>query len=327
MGQRAMIDLMPIFRRRPRHLAAAALGLTLAAPAEAKTLRVVTTTPDLAAVAREVAGAQAEVHSLASPVANAHAVDPKPSYIVKLMKADLFIQTGLELESGWAPSLVQGSRNPAVQAGASGHLQASDAVEPMDIPKNPSRAMGDVHPGGNPHFMIDPNNALAVARAISRRLAELAPEKATDFEKNLLAFEAKAQEALERWKKLMEPWRGTKYVSYHKDWIYFARLYGLIPAGEIEPKPGIPPTPAHTAKLIAIMKAEGVRLLLTDPWYEKRTAESIAAQTGAKLLAMALYPGAAPDTGDFFSWNEHNVRLVSSALAGPAQAASPAGSP
>jgi zinc/manganese transport system substrate-binding protein len=270
------------------------IALLLAAAASAAPLKVVTTTTDLAAVAREVGGGRVSVESIASPHANPHFVDAKPSFVVKLMKADVFVETGLELESGWAPLLLQGARNSRLR-----RVQASSAVRPIEVVDNPTRALGDVHPGGNPHFMVDPRNAALVAKLLAQVFGEARPEEGAEFAANAAAFEKKVSEASAGWLKKLAPLKGAKYVSYHRDWSYFAAWTGLQQAGEIEPKPGIPPTPSHTAKLISDMKAQGVKLIITDPWYEERTPRSIAQAADAKLVQASLFP----DRGeDYFAW-------------------------
>jgi len=292
------------------------LGLALLpATAFAETLRVVTTTPDLADVARKIGGEKVEAQSLALGFQNPHFVEAKPSLITKLMKADLFIQTGLELEVGWAPLLLQGARNKNILPGAAGFLDASTAVTPIEVPQNVSRSMGDVHPGGNPHYMLDPDNARLVARLIAAKMSALRPSDAAAFKDGLAAFETELGRRAADWKKTMEPLRGAKYVSYHKDASYFARAYGLVSLGEIEPKPGIPPTASHTAALIDRVKAEGARLVLTAPWYEDRTPRFIAKETGAAVIVTTNYPGALPEAKDYFSAMDHNVRAVADALA------------
>ncbi len=281
---------------------------------QAAPLRVVATTPDLASIAQSIGGERVEVQSLARGVQNAHFVEPKPSLIVKLMKADLFIQTGLEFEIGWAPPLIQGSRNARIRPGAAGFLDASAAVAPIDIPVNPTRAMGDVHPGGNPHYMADPENARLVARMIAGKLSELSPGSSGDFDANLKAFEAALDAKLKAWEGAMRAHKGTKFVGYHKDMAYFAKRFGLEPVGEVEPKPGIPPTAGHTAKLMETMKAGGVKLILTSPWYESRTPERIAKDTGAKVVVMTLFPGGAPAAKDYLAAVDYNIAMIVEAL-------------
>jgi zinc/manganese transport system substrate-binding protein len=287
----------------------------LSGAAGAGPLKVVATTPDLASLVRSVGGDRVQVESLASPFQNPHFVDAKPSLIAKVMKADLFVQNGMELEIGWAPLLVQSSGNRKVQAGQPGHLDASQAIQPIEVPQAPDRSMGDVHPEGNPHYLADPENGKLVAALIARRLSEISPEDAKGFSENLARFQAQADEKIGRWKKRLEPFRGVPFVSYHKDAAYFAKRFGLVSAGEIEPKPGIPPTASHTAEIIRRMAAQKVRLILTEEWFERRTADSIARQTGAAVVVRATFPGTVPEAPDYLSAVDYNVSKIEAALA------------
>ena len=284
------------------------------APAWAKQLNVIATIPDLAAIVREVGGDRVKVESLASPVQDAHFVDAKPSLILKLMNADLFIETGMEFEVGWAPLLVQNSGNPGIQLNAKGHLDASRAITPLEVPQNPTRALGDVHPAGNPHYLIDPENGKLVARLIVEKLDELSPQDADYFQQNLSGFESRVNENLKRWESEMAPYKGTKVVSYHKDVIYFTARFGLVVVGEIEPKAGIPPTAKHTAEIINRMQADKVKIILTQPWYESRTSESISKATGAKVVTMAMYPGSIKEAKSYIDNIDYNVQSVLKAL-------------
>lgn len=291
----------------------ALLCVTAAVPGAAA-VKVVTTTPDLAALAREVGGDRVAVESLASGVQNAHHIDPKPSHVVKVMKADLFVQTGLELEAAWADPVLAAARNRRVRPGQPGFLDASEAVAPLEVPTEVTRAMGDVHPGGNPHYMQDPVRAGQVAALLAKRLSELDPGGAPDYAARLKDFQARLAERLKVWTARLAPFKGAKAVTYHRDWVYFSDRFGLVPFGEIEPKPGIPPTAQHTADLIARMKAEGVRLVLTVPWYEERTPQAVAQATGARVAKAALLPGAFPGTDGYFGWMDYNVEAVAKAL-------------
>ncbi len=299
-----------------RNISGSLIPLLAAAGLAAAPIRVVTTTTDLASIVRSVGGGRVSVENLASPVQDPHFVEAKPSLIVKLIKADLFILNGLELEAGWAPLLVQGSRNPRIQAGTPGYLDASTAIQPIDVPISPDRSGGDVHPGGNPHYMADPENARLVARVVAVRLKALDPAGADDYDAGLAALERRLDEGLKRWKEKLAFAEGARFVSYHKNWNYFARRFGLLLSGEMEPKPGIPPTAAHTAALIERMKLEKVRLILNDPWYESRTPGFVARETGARVVPMGMYPGAYPGTEDYIAAVERNVRLVAEALKG-----------
>ncbi len=282
----------------------------------AKTLKVVTTTADLADIVRQVGGSLVQVDALASPMQNPHFVDAKPSLIVKVMKADLFVETGMDLEIGWAPLLLTSSGNRKVQQGAEGFLDCSSAISPLEVPVKADRSMGDVHPMGNPHYMLDPENSGLVAKLIVEKMSTLFPENGDQFRKNLAAFEERLKASMKSWEKNLAPYQGKKFVSYHKVYPYFAKRFGLAASGEIEPKPGIPPTAVHTADLIEIMKKNQVGIILTEPWHESRTSESLARQTGAKVAVMCLFPGTVPEAKDYFSMMDYNVKKVAEALSG-----------
>jgi zinc/manganese transport system substrate-binding protein len=257
-----------------------------------------------------------KVEALAKGFQDPHFVEAKPSLITKLMTTDLFIQTGFDLEIGWAPLLVQGSRNPKIQPAGPGFLDASKAVHPLEVPLNPSRAMGDVHPGGNPHYLMDPENSRLVAREIAGKLSELSAKDAGLFQENLKKFEARLDENMKKWKAVLDPLKGTKFISYHRNLTYFADRFGFIPAGEIEPKPGIPPTAGHTQRIIALIKEQKIPLILTQPYYESRTPRFLADQTGAQVILFAMGPEGVKGVGDYFGAIDHNVRSVAQALAG-----------
>lgn len=292
------------------------LALLAAALPASAALRVVATTPDHAALLREVAGPLASVESLASGRQNAHHIDPKPSHVIKTMKADLFVENGLELEVGWAGAVLGAARNKGVMPGAPGHLDASQAVEPLEVPDpgELSRAHGDVHPGGNPHYTQDPVRAGQVAALFAKKLAELDPANAAAYETARAAFQKRLDAKLAEWTKRLAPFKGTKTVTYHRDWVYFSERFGLVRTGELEPKPGIPPTAQHTAELIKRMKAEGVKLVLTVPWYEDRTPKAVADAAGAKVVPVALLPGGYDGTDGYFEWMDYNVSAIAEAL-------------
>lgn len=282
-------------------------------PADAA-LKVVVTTPDLAALVREAAGGAAEVASLASPFANPHFIDPRPSHVSLVMKADLFIQTGLDLEVGWAPTLLSVARNRRVLPGTPGFLDASEAVVPLDVPTAPTRAMGDVHPGGNPHYLLDPDNAARVARAAVERLCVLSPGGCPVFRANLAAFEARLVQAQKRWSASLAPARGARYAAYHKYFRYLNARYGLVQVGELEPLPGIPPTAKHTESLISRMLEARARAVVSEPWYEHRTPASVAAAAGAKTVVVPAMPGSAGSPEDYFGWMDAVVASFAGAL-------------
>ncbi|MBL8023827.1 MAG: zinc ABC transporter substrate-binding protein [Elusimicrobia bacterium] len=277
-------------------------------------LKVVTTTPDLADLARQVGGDRVKVECLSRGNQDPHFVEAKPSLILKVREADLFIETGLDLEIGWAPSLVQGSRNLKVQRGALGFLDASTLIHPLEIPSTLSRSEGDVHPGGNPHYLGNPRNAIFVIKGMVEKLSALDPPGSPVFATNAKNYIQQLNAKMSDWEKQMESVRGTLFVSYHKNLVYFAEYFGFSPVGEIEPKPGIPPTPRHTADLIALIKGQSVPLILTMTHFERRTPDSLAGATGARVVTIALVPEAVPEARDYISAFDYNVKALLNAL-------------
>lgn len=278
-------------------------------------LYVVTTTPDLAAIARDVGGDRVEVESLALGTQDPHFVDPKPSFIVKLNRADLYIKRGLDMEVGWAPVLEKGARNPNILYGAPGYVDASRGVAPLEVPAGAvSRALGDVHPYGNPHYQLDPANAKIIARNIFDGLGRVDPANKQYYEERLADFTRRVDERLEGWLQALAPYRGTKVVTYHKSWDYFARRFGLDIIGTMEPKPGVAPSPAHLARLITLMQAEHCKLIIKEPFYPENLTHVVAGKTGATVLVLPGSIGGAPGTEDYFAFIDYNVREVAGAL-------------
>jgi zinc/manganese transport system substrate-binding protein len=298
--------------------AAGALALAAAGapPAAAAKLFVVTTTPDLAAITREVGGDKVEVESLAFGTQDPHFVDPKPSFIVKLNRADLYVKRGLDLEVGWAPVLEKGARNDNILPGGAGYVDASVGISPLEVPSGPvSRAMGDVHPYGNPHYQLDPDNAKVIARNIADGLSRVDVADAGYFQQRLADFSKRVDERLAGWLQLLAPYRGTKIVTYHKGWDYFAQRFGLDIIGTMEPKPGVAPSPAHLAQLITLMQAQHCKLLIKEPFYPENLTRVVADKTGAVVLVLPDSPGGAPGTDDYFAVIDYDVQQVAATLA------------
>jgi zinc/manganese transport system substrate-binding protein len=277
-------------------------------------IRVVATTPDLASIAREIGGAAVDVVALAKPTEDPHFVDAKPSHIVTLNRADVLIEGGAELELGWLPPLLESSRNAKIAAGASGRVVASHGIQMMDIPTTFDRAKGDVHALGNPHFVIDPLNAKVVAAEITEHLSLVAPPSAAVFQANLAKFNATVDAKLAGWQKQLAPFKGAKIVTYHKDFVYLAARFGLEVVETLEPKPGIAPSPAHLAQVIQTMKATSARVILVQPYQNRKTAETVARQTGAVVLDMPQQPGARSDTQTYFAMMDNLVTTLANAL-------------
>ena len=279
-------------------------------------LNVITTTADLASITREVGGDRVEVTSIARGYQDPHFVEPKPSFLLLLKSADLLEVVGLDLEIGWLPPLIDQSRNDRIRLGAPGYLDLSRGVEILDRPQGAvNRSMGDVHPLGNPHYWLDPANAVRIAIQIEKKLEELQPADAATFAANLNAFKKRMNDADKRWRAALAPFKGAKVVTYHNSWPNFMRRYGLNVVGYVEPKPGVPPSPSHTFQLINMMKQQGVKVILMEPYFDHKTPQSIADRTGAKLVV--LYPsvgGAKSGTDDYFSLFDTNVAALVKAL-------------
>jgi ABC-type Zn uptake system ZnuABC Zn-binding protein ZnuA len=292
-----------------------ALAVLRAAPAEAKVLKVVATTEDLASITREIAGDRAQVEALAKGYQDPHFVEAKPSFVLKLHAADLLVVVGRELEIGWLPPLITQSRNPRVQPGARGYLDASQNVKILDIPTGQiTRAMGDVHPQGNPHYWLDPTNGRRMAQSIAKRLGELSPEDAAGFAARQEAFDRKVAAAEKRWDTLMAPYRGVKVVTYHRSWSNFADRFGLDVMGYVEPRPGIPPSPSHTIALIQEMKARGVKILIVEPYFDLKTPNSVARETGARVLVLPPSVGGEKAITDYVSLFDYDLKLLVDAI-------------
>jgi zinc/manganese transport system substrate-binding protein len=293
-------------------LAAALVGA--AAPAGAA-LSVVTTTEDLAAIAREVGGDKIKVESLSRGYQDPHYVEAKPSLVFKLNKADLLIAVGRELEIGWLPPLITQSRNAKIQPGASGYLDASLTAKILDIPTGQiTRAMGDVHPQGNPHYWLDPDNGKRIAKAIERKLASMDAANAAAYAQREEDFERRLTAADKGWQAQMASYKGIKIVTYHRSWPNFTDHFGLDVMGYVEPRPGIPPSPSHTIDLIRAMKAQNVKIILVEPYFDLKTPNSIARETGARVLVLPPSVGGVPEVTDYIKLFDYDIRLLTEAI-------------
>jgi zinc/manganese transport system substrate-binding protein len=293
-------------------LAVAAFSSVLlnAAPARAA-LNVVTTTQDMASIAQDVGGDRIKVTPLAKGYQDPHFVEAKPSFVLILNKADLLIVVGRDLEIGWLPPLITQSRNAKIQPGAEGYLDPSTSAKILDLPTGAvTRAEGDVHPLGNPHYWLDPENGRRIAKAIEGRLSRLDAPNAAYYAQREEDFEKRLTAAEQRWKAQMAPYKGGKVVTYHKSWTNFADAFGLNVVGYIEPKPGIPPTPQHTLDVINLMKAQNVKIILVEPYFDTKTPNSIAANTGAKVLVIPPSVGGVPQVSDYFKLFDYDINLL-----------------
>lgn len=289
------------------------IGILSAMSAANAQLRVVATTPDLAAVARDIGGDRVNVVALAKPTEDPHFVDAKPSFIVTLNRADALIEGGAELELGWLPPLLENARNTKLAAGAPGHVVASEGIRLLEIPTSFDRSKGDIHSLGNPHFMVDPVSAKIVARNIASHFAQIDPKNAATYRGNLARFNAAIDAKLAGWQKQLAPYRGAKIVTYHRDFVYLAQRYGLSIVDELEPKPGIAPSPAHLAQVIGEMKRENVKVVLVQPFQNRKTAETVARQTGASVLDTPQQPGVS-GTKTYVDMEDNLVRALATGL-------------
>jgi ABC-type Zn uptake system ZnuABC Zn-binding protein ZnuA len=293
-------------------LATLLLGATYV---DAQTLNVMASTEDLASIAREVGGDHISVESIARGYQDPHFVEAKPSFILKLQKADLLIVVGRELEIGWLPPLIQQSRNAKVQPGANGYLDASQQARILDLPQGQvTRAMGDVHPLGNPHYWLDPENGKAIAREIAQKLEQLKPNDKAYFEQRLADFTNRLDAAEKRWLAALAPYKGTKVVTYHRSYPNFAERFGLDVIGYVEPRPGIPPTPQHTLDLINEMKRQNVKIVMVEPYFDLKTPNSIGRSTGAQVLVVPPSVGGVKEITDYFKLFDYDVNLLAGAL-------------
>jgi ABC-type Zn uptake system ZnuABC Zn-binding protein ZnuA len=297
-------------------LAAGGEGSPPPGEAFAAKLNVVATTPDLGALVREIGGDAVTVTVLAKPTEDPHFVDAKPGLIVTLNRADVLVDGGAELEIGWLPALLESARNPRIAAGAPGRVSASSGIQLIEIPATFDRSRGDVHALGNPHFLVDPVNAKVVAGQLAAHLSQVAPQLAPVFHQNLGAFNARLDRQLAEWEQQLAPFAGAKIVTYHRDFQYFARRFKLEVVQTLEPKPGIAPSPAHITEVIKRMRADGTRVILVQPFQNKRTAETVARQTGATVLEVSHQPGSIPSTATYFELMDSIVNRLAAALTG-----------
>jgi len=290
---------------------AALLLLGASRPGAAQTLNVVATTEDLASIAREIGGDKIKVTALAKGYQDPHFVEAKPSFVLTLNKAQLLIVVGRDLESSWLPPLITQSRNAKIQPGGGGYLDPSTSARILEIPTGTiTRAMGDVHALGNPHYWLDPENGRRIAKAIKDRLSQMDGANAAYYAQREADFGRRLTEAQQRWKGQMAPYKGLKIVTYHRSWANFAEAFGLDVVGYVEPKPGIPPTPQHTLDVINAMKAQNIKIIIVEPYFDTKTPNSIASKSGAKVLVLPPSVGGVPQASDYFKLFDTGVALL-----------------
>ncbi len=267
----------------------------------AKKINVVTTSTDLKSIAKFIGGDIIKVENITKGYQNPHIVDAKPSYMLKLNKADLFVKVGLDLET-WSQLLEDGARNPQIRFGSSGYVDASIGVELLDIPTTKiDRSLGDIHVFGNPHYWLDPLNSKTIAQNILNGLRRVSPENADYFKENKKCFDNEIDTHLVKWLRKMKPYSGTKVIAYHKTWSNLAKRFKIKVADYIEPKPGIPASPAHISNLIKKMKAEDIKVIIKEPYYESKVPDFIASKTGASVLTLPTSVEGINGVKDYFA--------------------------
>jgi zinc/manganese transport system substrate-binding protein len=299
-----------------RTAAVAAALLALAAPASAqRQLHIVTSTTDLADLASEVCGNRCEVVHISEGYQDPHFVEAKPSFILQLRSADVFAFVGLDLEAGWMPLLVQGARNPRINQGGSGYMDVSQAIRVLDRAQgNVDRSQGDVHPGGNPHYWLDPENGRRIARMFRDRFSQLSPSDAQTFARNYTAWETRLNAAERAWAGQLAQIRGKPVVAWHTSWRYLAQYTGMNIVGFMEPRPGVPPSPSHLAGLIATIRRTGAKIIIMEPFYDRRTADLVASRSGARVVVLPPSVGGVRTITDYIQLMQYDVGQIAAGV-------------
>ena len=288
--------------------------LTMALPAHAAKIQVVASLTDLADLARNVGADLVDVHSLATGVEDTHGVPMKPSFVPLLNRADLIVLVGFDCEHAFLPALLEASKNPRIQYGKSGYVDCSKDIAPVDVPKSTDHSEGDVHPYGNPHYMLDPVLAKTAVQNIYKSLVAFAPQHEADFTRNRDAYIAKLDAKISEWEKEAVPLKGVAFVSYHEHWPYFAERFGMKYFGTIELRPGIDPTARHIEDLISSMKAQHVPIVVREPQFPEKVPRLIAEQTGATLVKLPIMPGGVTGTGTYIEMMDYIIKTMVAAV-------------
>ena len=279
-------------------------------------LNVVTATQDLAAIGGEIGGDKIAIEAIAKGYQDPHFVEPKPSFLLKLQKADLLVVVGLQLEIGWLPPLITQSGNSKIQVNNNGYMDMSQYCKILEIPtQQVTRAMGDVHPLGNPHYWLHPENGRRIAKAFQNKFSEMRPGDAAFFAERYADFDKRLTEAEKRWDAQMAPYKGRKVVTYHRSWPSFCERFGLEVVDYVEPKPGIPPTPSHTLEVINTMKRDGIKLILVEPYFDLRTPNSIAQGVGGSVVVLLPSVGGVKEVNSYFQLFDYDIKLLTDAFA------------
>ena len=285
-----------------------------AMPVHAAKISVVTTLTDLADFTRAVGGDLVEVRSLATGVEDTHGVPMKPSFVPVMNRADLLVLVGFDCEHAFLPALLEASKNPRIQSGRPGYVDCSKGIVPRDVPTSTEHSAGDVHPYGNPHYMLDPVLAKTAIANIYNALAAFAPQHQAEFARNRDLYLAELDAKIAGWEKELKPFRGLKFVSYHEHWPYFAERFGLGYYGTIELQPGIDPTARHIEEMVASMKADHVPLVVREPQFPEKVPKRIAQQTGATMITLPIMPGGVPNTETYVKMMDYIVQTMVTAM-------------
>ena len=277
-------------------------------------IKVVTTLPDLRSITELIGGDKVSAMSIATGYQNPHFVDPKPSYIISLGNADLFVTVGLDLETGWSTQLLASSRNNKIQKGASGYVDASTGIGLLQVPSSVNRSEGDIHIYGNPHYWLDPLNGKVIARNIANGLERVDPSNKNYYEKNLQSFFNKIDDKMRNWVSKITPYKGTKIVAYHNEWVYFEKRFGLQIVDFLEPKPGIPPSPSQLVKVIKEIKSDQIKIIISSPYFTTSSSDVVTKQTGAKAIILATSVGAFDGINNYYDLFDYNIEKMVNAL-------------
>ena len=297
-------------------ITAALVAVLLGAGVLPAQLKVVTSTTDLASIAKSVGGARVSVTHVSEGYQDPHFAEAKPSFLLRMRDADVFAFVGLDLEVGWMPLLVDGARNPRIRPGGSGHVDVSAAIQVLDVQRSADRSQGDVHPLGNPHYWLDPDNGRKIARLFDRKFSELDPKNSAEYSRNRQAFEARLNAAEQDWQDELALIKGKPVVAFHTSWKYLAEYTGMKIVGFMEPKPGVPPSPSHLAGLILQMKRTGAKAIIMEPFYSRKDADFVASKTGAKVLVLPPSVGGirGEPVNDYVELMQYDIKLLAAAL-------------
>jgi zinc/manganese transport system substrate-binding protein len=299
-----------------RSLIVSLTAMVLAVPAQAQAaLKVVTSTTDLADIAKAVGGSRIAVRHISEGYQDPHFVEAKPSFVLQLRDADVFAFVGLDLEIGWMPLLLDGARNRRINRGGAGHVDVSRVIPVLDVAQGPvDRSQGDVHPRGNPHYWLDPENAKRIAELFRERFSALDPQGAATYARNAQQFGIRLDAAEREWAPLLAKIKGQPVVAWHTSWRYFAQYTGMNIVGFMEPKPGVPPSPAHLAGLVQTMKRTGTKVIVMEPFYDRRMADFVARNSGARVLVLPPSVGGVRGIDDYIALMRYNIRQLANAL-------------